>query len=383
MMWNYSQPVNIRFGNGRIKELGMIAKELGKENGIIVCGHHFKDSALVKTIKEQSNGMINHVYGDVMPNPSVKNVMECSDTIKQFNCDFVIALGGGSSMDCAKAAATICLTDDDITTYHGTGLPLPKEHLPLIAVPTTSGTGSEVTCVSVLTNYETGYKGPINSDNFYPSIALIDPELTMTMSPRVTACVGIDTLSHALEGYWSKGHQPICDAFAIHAAKLVFNYLYTAYKDPENLEAREKMCEASLIAGLAFTLPKTAASHACSFPLTNLFDIPHGEACGITLDYFARINEKAESGRLTELARNVGFSSVDEMADQIYKLKKDINLTVDLTEFHLTEDQIHELVKLSRHPNLYNNPVEVTDEMLYDMYRSFAGLDVKEKTLLK
>ena len=324
-----------------------------------------------KMIKE-SKGLLKAAYGDISPNPDVEEVDRCAKMIREEGIDFIVALGGGSSMDAAKAAATIALTDDSIRKYHGTGEKVPQEHLPLIAIPTTAGTGSEVTCVSVLTDRKNKKKSPIVSDGFYPDVAIIDPELTYTMPPQVTAGTGIDVLSHAIEGYWSKGHQPICDALAIHAADLVFQYLYKAYKNPTDEEAREKMCEASVIAGLAFTLPKTTSSHACSFPLTNLHHIPHGEACGLTLDYFARINKDADGGRVLELAKELGFEDVDAMADAIHDLKASMGLRNDLKDLHLNEEQIAELVKISRHPNLYNNPVEITDEMLLEMYEKLC-----------
>lgn len=182
----------------------------------------------------------------------------------------------------------------------------------------------------------------------------------------------MDALCHALEGFWSRGHQPICDAVALHACKLVFTYLKKAYVDGEDKEAREKMAEASVIAGLAFTLPKTTASHACSFPLTNLYHIPHGEACGLTLDYFARINAFAENGRLEQFSKELGFADVDAMADEIHTLKEELGLRNDLKDLHLTEEEIKDLVRISRHPNLYNNPVDITDEMLEEMYHKMA-----------
>ena len=277
-------------------------------------------------------------------------------------------------MDCAKAAASVALTQDSIRKYHGTGVALPAEHLPLIAIPTTAGTGSEVTCVSVLSDHANGKKAPIVSEGFYPKAAIIDPELTYTMPPAVTAGTGIDVLSHAIEGDWSKGHQPICDTLAIHAAALVFKYLYRAYKNPSDEEAREKMCEASVIAGLAFTLPKTTSSHACSFPLTNIYHIPHGEACGLTLDYFVRINARGTGAeRVETLAKALRFADAEALADAIFALKQKLGLRCDLKDLHLEEEQIAELVKISRHPNLYNNPVEITDEMLDKMYRYLAN----------
>ena len=130
------------------------------------------------------------------------------------------------------------------------------------------------------------------------------------------------------------------------------------------------MSEASLIAGLAFSIPKTTSSHACSFPLTNIYNIPHGEACGLTLDYFARINGKYDDGRLDKFATKLGFKDSSHMADAIYELKGKIGLLRDLKHLNLVDDQINELVKKSNHPNLYNNPVEITDDMLLEMYIS-------------
>ena len=211
MNWDYLQPVKIHFGKGRVKEIKEIARELGCERGLLVAGPFFFKSGLAEKVIKESEGMIVASFGDVSPNPDVVEVDACAEVIRQKNIGFVVALGGGSPMDCAKAAASVALTSDSIRKYHGTGVAMPEKHLPLIAVPTTAGTGSEVTCVSVLSDHANGKKAPIVSEGFYPAAAIIDPELTYTMPPQVTAGTGIDVLSHAIEGYWSKGHQPICD----------------------------------------------------------------------------------------------------------------------------------------------------------------------------
>lgn len=370
MLWEYLQPVTIRFGEGVVKELGQVAAKLGCKRGLLVSDPFFMKSGLAEQIVEASGGVLAGIYSQVSPNPEVSEVDACAKQIREDKVDFLVALGGGSALDCAKAAGSICFTQDSIRKYHGTGESMPQKHLPLIAIPTTAGTGSEVTCVAVLSDKELGKKGPIVSNGFYPAVALIDPELTYTLPPYMTASTGIDVLCHAVEGFWSKGHQPICDALALHACKIVFRYLKTVYHEPENREARAKMAEASVIAGLAFTLPKTTSSHACSFPLTNLLHIPHGEACGLTLDYFARINADAQDGRIHAFAKELGFRDMYDMADAIHQLKVDIGLRTDLKEFHLTDEQVADLVRISRHPNLYNNTVEITDEMLNEMYQS-------------
>lgn len=372
MSWEYLQPVKIWFGNGSRKKIEMAAKTIGGQNGLLVSDPFFISSGLAEQIVSESRGMLTGIYGDISSNPDVTEVDACASAIRENKHDFILALGGGSALDCAKAASTICLTKDSIRKYHGTGETIPREHLPLIAMPTTAGTGSEVTCVSVLTDHANGKKSPVVSEGFYPSLALIDPELTYSMPSGITASTGIDVLCHALEGFWSKGHQPVCDALARHACMLVFRYLKRAYVDGSDKEAREKMAEASVIAGMAFTLPKTTASHACSFPLTNLYHIPHGEACGLTIDYFARINALAENGRLKLFAKDLGFGGVEEMAERIRYLKTELGLRTDLKDLGLTQDQIGELVRISRHPNLYNNPVEITEEILQEMYCSMA-----------
>ena len=371
MEWTYLQPVTIRFGEGIRKQLSAEAAALGCSRGLLVSDPFFVKSGLAQQILDDSQGTLVAVFSDISPNPEVAQVDACAALIREKQIDFTVALGGGSALDCAKAAGTVCFTEDSIRKYHGTGVALPEKHLPLIAIPTTAGTGSEVTCVSVLSDHELGKKGPIVSNNFYAKTALIDPELTYTLPPYMTASTGIDVLCHAVEGFWSRGHQPVCDALALHATRLVFTYLPVVYKDPENRLAREKMAEASVIAGMAFTLPKTTSSHACSFPLTNMFHIPHGEACGLTLDYFAKVNADAQDGRINEFAKQLGYTGMREMADAIAQLKKELHLRTDLKDFHLTDAQMAELVKASHHPNMLNNPVEITDEILYDMYESF------------
>lgn len=368
-MWNYKQPVQITFGTGASRDVREIITKHEWQQGILIATPHAVQNGVVATLLAQCQGRITTVFSDITPNPDVADVDACAAMIRRQRSEFVVAVGGGSALDLAKAAATIGLTDESIRVYHGTGKPLPSTHLPLIALPTTAGTGSEVTAVSVLSDRELQKKAPISSPNFFPDYAVVDPALTYDMPPYLTACCGIDVLAHALEGYWSIHHQPICDAQAIQAIRLVFAYLPRASANGRDQEAREKMCEASLLAGLSFALPKTTSSHACSFPLTNIYDIPHGEACGLTLDYFARLNGRHDT-RVQQLASQLGFANTEALADAILALKKQLHLRCDLRDFHLSPEEIAALVVASHHPNLLNNPYPVTDDILYDLYRS-------------
>lgn len=372
MDWEYQQPVRIRFGQGIVRCLAEEIKKLGAENGMLVTSPSFVKRGISDKIIEFSGGRLKHVYSKVSPNPEVKECDECAGQMRRAGCDFVVAMGGGSVMDCAKAAATFCLCGKSSAEYLGSSLPIPSEHLPLIAVPTTAGTASEVTCVSVLSDHERGLKSPLVSDGFYPTLAVVDPELTYTVPPHLTACTGFDVLCHAVEAYWSRKHQPVCDALAVHAARNVLTYLHRAFADGHDTEARTGMAEASVIAGLAFNLPKTTSSHACSYPLTNILGIPHGEACALTLTYFIRLNAELGCERVDRMAGLLGFDSAEEMARHIDKLKAETGMMRDLRSFNLSKSQLEQLVEGSMHTNLKNNPIEITEEMLREMYEALS-----------
>ena len=371
MIWNYMQPVNIRFGSGGVRSLADEMEKLGGQRGILITSPSFVRRGVAEGIRRDSCGRICAVYSQVSPNPDVRECQACVELILAKNCDFVVALGGGSVMDCAKAAAVICKGENSAAACLDDPSLLPGAGLPVIAVPTTAGTGSEVTCVSVLSDHARGLKKPLASDALYPALALVDPELTRTVPPHITACTGMDVFCHAIEAYWNRRHQPICDALAVHALRLVLSNLRAAWDDGSNIAAREAMAEASVIAGLAFNLPKTNCSHVCSYPLTNLLNIPHGEACALTIDHFLRINARAdEDGRLQALASLLGFESALALADEITDLKRHIGMMADLKSFEISDATCEQLVQASMHPNLKNNPVEITEDMLREMYAS-------------
>lgn len=372
MTWEYQQPVRIRFGNGSIKSLAEEIRQLGGRCGLLVTSPSFVRCGLAAQIMEESGGLLSQLYSQVSPNPEVSECDACAAILRREHCDFVVALGGGSVMDLAKAAATMCLTDESVTAYLGTGRPVPPAHLPVIAAPTTAGTGSEITCVSVLSDHARGVKSPINSDGFYPVVAIVDPELTYSVPPHLTACTGFDVLCHAVEAFWSRYHQPVCDALAVHAVRNVLAWLPVAYEEPHHAEAREKMAEASVIAGLAFTIPKTTSAHACSYPLTNLLGIPHGEACALTIDYFMRLNAAHGCGRPDELAQLLGYADAGVLAGKIAAMKRQLGVRTNLQDFHLTDAQLEALVQGSKHPNLKNNPVDITEDMLREMYHTLC-----------
>lgn len=370
MEFQYSLHTEIIFGCGKLKQIGQVCSDRAYQNGILVCDPMFVSNGLSQKVIEYAQGRLCGVFSDITPNPTISSVNACARIIEQHHAGFLVALGGGSSMDCAKAASVVAFSGHDAQYYHSGGGTIDHAGVPLIAVPTTAGTGSEVTNVAVLSDTDRGIKAPMASARMFAKIALVDPELTLSVPPQVVASTGLDVISHALEAYWSKNHLPICDAAAIYAAKLAFDNLYRAYEHGDDIQAKENMSLASLIAGLAFGPPKTAASHACSFPLTNLYHIPHGEACAFTLDALVRINCETDAERLETFARMVGFSNASEMADEISSLKHRMRMRCTLQEAGIAEEDVPALAEACEHPNLRNNPVYLTKERLIDMFLS-------------
>lgn len=372
MQWEYRQPVVIHFGNGKLAQLSDEIDALGGTRALLVTSEGFVKRHVVSAIVDDCEGRIAAVYPDVKPSAPYQECQACVDLIKGKDCDIVVALGGGSVMDTAKAAACICTGTRTVHSFLGHADELPGKGLAVIAIPTTAGTASEVTRVSVLSDPQEHVKYSMHNDALFADVALVDPELTYTLPKHATASTGMDVLCHALEGYWSVNHQPITDTMAFGSLKRVFKYLHIACRDPENAEAREGMAEASILAGLTSALPGTTGPHACSYPITSLFDIDHGEACGMTIVDFLYLNAAAdEDGRIIKLARRLGFGNIDEMANRIIELKVQAGLLQNLKSFSPTKEQIDRMVADSKNSTLLRNPVKVTDE---DLYRIFEGL---------
>lgn len=374
MQWEFNLPVKIVFGSGKRAEIEKYIDETGGTRGVLVCSASVAKRGVANEFIKNSGGKIKEIFTDIRPNPTTDNVDSCAELMRSCNADFAVALGGGSPMDCCKAAAAIARGSGKIAEYHTGGRPVnAAEAIPMIAFPTTSGTASEFTNISVLTDTAKGLKAPMNDPAMYPKIAIIDPELTLSVPPAVTASTGLDVLSHAIESYWSTLNQPLCSACSVYAAKLVFKYLERAYNEPNNLEAREKMAQASITAGVAFSHPRTTGSHACSFPLTNLYGVPHGEACAFTLDYFVKFNadNADENGRIAAFARECGFKNAYEMANEISAMKKRMGMRSRLSEIGCTSDeQIAELTEKSMSMLMERNPIALSKQNILEMYRA-------------
>jgi len=344
----YAQPVRIRFGEGKYAELDEVLCELGCKRAFVVCGRHFQ--ARAERLAAENKRIVG-LFSEVEANPQLAGAILAARLAAAAGAQVIVGIGGGSVIDTAKFAAAISCDPDGGLLYYRGEKPFPARPLDVVAVPTTAGTGSEVTQVSVISHE--AEKRTMNHPVFMPKAAIVDPLLCEGTSPYTTMITGLDAMAHALEGYWSIHHQPIPDLMAVEAVRLILEHLEAAYGNGADREARSALSLASLLGGLSFALPKTAGCHACSYPLSEIWHLPHGEACAFTLDSFVRLNADE---RLETLCRRAGLSGTEELAERIRAFKKLAGLKTRLSDLGENVD-VRELARASAaHPLMQNNP---------------------------
>ena len=347
-------PVDVRFGCGKLSELSALLESIGSNCMVLVCDRFF--DAFGKELQAKTPA-IAAVFSDVEPNPQLSGVEEVVRLMKAHGATAVAAVGGGSAIDTAKFAAA-CAFSDHTPAEHFEGYPFPARTARIIAIPTTAGTGSEVTGVSVISRGDE--KKTTHHPAFYPTACIVDPELTFTVPPKTTLMTGLDAFTHAIEAFWSIHHSPITDLYAIEALKAIVENLEPAFRDGSK-DARVAMSYGSLLAGLAFSNAKTAGCHACSYPLSSYHHLPHGEACAFTLDTFIRLNADA---RLEALSKTLGFESCDAMANEIARLKERGGLRTRLSQLDGDVDLDRIVDESLCHMLMRNNPVQFTAPQL-------------------
>lgn len=359
----FAQPVRLYFGAGRLDTLSDILKELGVSKAVMVCDPFLRAKA--EELRKKCP-VIMDVFSEVEPNPQLRGAEAAALMARELQAEAIIGMGGGSTMDTAKFAAATALSELPIDVCYEQAR-FAEKRLLVIAIPSTAGTGSEVTQVSVMSRGEE--KKTINNPVFMPAAAVVDPCLMLTVPPRQTMMTGLDALSHALEGFWSVNHQPICDLYAEEAIRLVLQNLERSFRDGQDLEARSNMAYAALLAGLAFGQPKTAGCHACSYPLSQNYHLPHGEACAFTLDSFVQINT---SPRMEEMLQRAGLPGGSaELVSRIRALKALAGLRTKLGD--LGQVDVEKLAEdCAVHPLMRNNPVKMSREALKSMFEALS-----------
>ena len=305
--FSFQLPTRIEFGCGVSSTAGEEAKRLGGTRALVVTDAGVDAAGLVKPVLERLSeaGVASVVFDHVAPNPRDTSVELGAKLADAEGCDVIVAVGGGSPMDTAKAIGVIATNGGKIQDYEGLGQ-VRKPITPLIAIPTTSGTGSEVTFWAVITDTERSFKMSVGSPLCAATVALVDPELTVGLPASATAYTGVDALTHAVEGYTTTLAEPLTDSLAVSAIRLIGKSLRRAYANGGNLDARHDMSLASLLAGVAFGNSDIAAVHCMGEAIGGLYDTPHGIAMAIYLPVVTEFNCIAVPDKYAVVAEALG-----------------------------------------------------------------------------
>jgi len=308
------------FGSGARLLVGRYAKNFGARKVLIVTDPGILAMGLVDPVLDalKAEGIDYEIYSNIKPNPTAHQVMEGAEFYLNNNCNFIVAVGGGSPMDCAKAIGIVSSNQRDVHEFEGVDkVAIPSA--PLICIPTTAGSAADVSQFAIITDSERKLKMAIVSKTVVPDVALIDPETTLTMDKAITIATGFDVLSHAIEAYVSNASSPITDLHALEAIRLVVSNLIPAINDLGNIELRGKMMLSSLNAGLAFSNASLGLVHAMAHSLGGLLDLSHGECNALLLDRVVEFNFEAESEKYKEIARAFRLE-VDGLKDEDVKM---------------------------------------------------------------
>ena len=338
--FSFSVPQNITVGKGSLTKLPEIAKKSGSSHAFLMSGPHLAKMGLVEKAAESLKvaGIAVDTFTEIEGNPSVETVDKATVAFKESGADFIVAFGGGSPMDVAKAVGVTAKYGGSITEYEGAHK-VPGPIIPLIAIPTTAGTGSEVTAFSVITDHSRDYKLTVFSYEILPAYAILDAELLTTAPASVAAACGIDAFIHAEEAYISTAASPFSDAMAEKAMNLIGKNIRRFVANRGDIEAAEAMLVGSLFAGIAFSFARLGNVHAMSHPVSAFFDVPHGVANAVLLPVIAEYNALADHGRYLTIYNDISPVPAYEeefepmmLVDAIRELCGEIGIPANLTE---------------------------------------------------
>lgn len=376
--FNFSVFQNVVFGSGSLKKVPDILKDNGCKKVFIVSGPTLNKIGAVKKLTDliKESGLEYDVFLDVEPNPSIETVYKATKMYKDSGATNIVALGGGSPMDVSKAVGVLATYGGKITDYEGYEK-VPGKIIPIIAIPTTAGTGSEVTRTSVVTDKSRNYKFAVISSTMIPSFAILDPELIMSLSPIVAASTGIDALVHAIESYISLNSNVFTDTMSERAMELIGKYIRRFVANRKDEEAASAMLIASNFAGIAFTRALLGNVHAMAHPLGGYFNVPHGIANAILLPAVIEYNALADNGKYEKIYNYIKLGkgqtcdfTPDMLTEEIKSLISSLGIPQNLSEVGVTEDKIREMATdAMKSGNILTNPRQSTVEDIEALYR--------------
>lgn len=371
----------ITFGAGAIDRLGTAIKKTGGKKVFLVVDPGFARTGAFQKVTQnlEKEGLPFVLFDRAEPEPRTRVADESGELARKEKCDFVLGVGGGSAMDTAKAAAVLATNGGRARDYQGLDK-VPRPGLLKGMVPTTAGTGSEVTFTAVFINEEEKKKGGINSPYLYPEMSVLDPELTLTLPPAATAFTGMDALAHAIESYTSLAANPLSEIFSLQAIQLIGKSLRRAMEKGTDLEARTDMLMGSLLAGMGLANAGVTAVHSLSYPLGGRFRIPHGVGNGLLLPAVMEYNVLSRTDKFSRIAKAMGEEvegrSAREAAisavESVKRLSRDIEFPQRLSDLGIPESALpgmaEEALQVTR--PMENNPKPVSLEDAIRIYQS-------------
>jgi alcohol dehydrogenase len=378
-LFSFTGAGEIIFGCGAVQQLPELAGRFSRGAVLVVMDPFFSKGPLrgnlMKLFKAAGSRPV--FFDKIEREPSPQSAERGARLARQKGCKTVIGLGGGSALDSAKAIAILAANKGGVSDYVGLDR-VPRAGLPTIMVPTTAGTGSEVTFTAVFTNRKTKTKGGINSRFLYPAVALLDPELTLSLPPNITAETGMDALTHAMEAYTSNKANPLSDLVAEKAIFLIGRSLRRAVEKGNDLKARENMLLGSLLAGLALANAGVTAVHAMAYPLGAFFNIPHGLANAVLLPYVLDFNRAGSPERFARMNALLSGLSAGDAAERgarqciqkVIRLSRAIGIPRTLADLKIPRKAIPAMapaaMKVAR--PIENNPRPITEKDIIELY---------------
>lgn len=378
---SFEVPTEMKHALGAIKTLGEEARAMGMKRPMIVTDSGIVEAGLLdralEPLKAANLGYVS--FSQVVPNPPIALIDEGARLYQSEQCDGLIGLGGGSPMDTAKAIGVVATHGGSILDYEWADpQPIKKRIPPTICVPTTAGTGSEVTLWSVITDPERKIKFNVGGTGLIGAwVALIDPELTLGLPSRITAATGMDALAHAIECYTCAYAQPFADAVALHAMEYVSQYLRVAFAQGANVEARYKMSMAAMLGGMAYGKESAGAAHAMSQSAGGVIDVPHGDLTARLLGPVMEYNYMGEPQKFARIAQAMGqdirglslWQAAEKAVEAVMRLTEDVEIPT-LQELGFSEDQIPMLAKIAfEDPQTVGNPRDLTQKSYEQIYQ--------------
>ena len=377
MKFNWNYPTTVWVGKNRIDDLPNACESLKVVNPLFVTDKDLIELPFIKNIISNLKKKFSqfNIFSNFTGNPIGENIEEGVEVFKKNNSDGVIAIGGGSALDVGKAVAFMSGQNRPIWDFEDIGDYWKRANgdniAPIIAIPTTAGTGSETGRASAIINKKTGVKKIIFHPKFLPSIVILDPILTLDLSPRLTAATGMDALAHNLEAFCAPGFHPMADGIALEGINLIKTSLMTAFNDGKNIEARQNLLAASSMGSTAFQ-KGLGAIHSLSHPINAKFNMHHGLSNAIFMPYVLTFNKKFIEKRISIISKFIGLENTfDSFLDWILKLRKELKIPHKLSELiQINPNQLEELSQMAlEDPSTTTNPTKLTKEDFRKMYQ--------------